>query len=235
MIESVFLIIIVASLLAYIATRTAAELLIRHHHAQKTDFFERYPVQPGDIVFAGDSITDGARWDELFPHLPVKNRGINADTTAGLLQRLGNITSHQPAAVFLLIGTNDLPWYGHRRTEKILETYQAIVDKIKDDSPQTRIFIQSILPRAHSYARYIRQLNLGLQNLAARSGCTYIDLHSSFSDSDGQMLPQFSNDQLHLLAAGYERWVRLLEPHLASLTDETQEMDQRERIPLTPV
>ena len=169
-------------MLAYIATRTTAELLIRHHHAQKTDFFERYPVQPGDIVFAGDSITDGARWDELFPNLPVKNRGVNADTTTALLQRLGNITSHQPAAIFLLIGTNDLPWFAHRRTDKIMESYRDIIDKIKDESPKTRIFIQSILPRARNYARGIRQLNLELQNLAARSGCTYIDLHSSFSD-----------------------------------------------------
>ena len=148
MAESIFLIILVASLLAYIATRTTAELLIRHHHAQKTDFFERYPVQPGDIVFAGDSITDGARWDELFPNLPVKNRGVNADTTTALLQRLGNITSHQPAAIFLLIGTNDLPWFAHRRTDKIMESYRDIIDKIKDKSPKTRIFIQSILRRS---------------------------------------------------------------------------------------
>ena len=64
---------LIASFILLTITRLAAKQLIRHHHAQKVDFFRHYPIQAGDIVFMGDSLTDGARWDEMFPGAPVKN------------------------------------------------------------------------------------------------------------------------------------------------------------------
>ncbi|MGB9898194.1 GDSL-type esterase/lipase family protein, partial [Thermanaerothrix sp.] len=106
--------LLVITLVYLVLARMAAERLARTHHEQKCDFFAHHPVKAGDIVFLGDSITDGARWDELFPGLSVKNRGINADTTRGVLARLDSILQGQPAAIFLLIGTNDLPWFMFR-------------------------------------------------------------------------------------------------------------------------
>ena len=50
----------------------AAQHLVRRHHAQRADFFRRHPVQAGDIVFLGDSLTAGGNWHEIFPGLPVK-------------------------------------------------------------------------------------------------------------------------------------------------------------------
>jgi lysophospholipase L1-like esterase len=79
----------------------------------------------------------------------IKNRGINADTSVGLLQRMDCITQGHPAAIFILIGTNDLPWYEYRHDELILGTYQEILEKINRDSPSTKVFVESLLPRAH--------------------------------------------------------------------------------------
>lgn len=211
---SFLIVMLAATLILFIFTRLTAERIIRQHHQQKTDFFAHYPVRPGDIVFVGDSITDNGRWHELFPHLPVKNRGINGDTVAGVLQRLGDILAGQPAAVFLLIGTNDLPWYMYHRDSYILDTYAAILECCKTESPETQVFVQSILPRHRRYARRIQALNAHLEELAGRYGFTFINLFPHFASSDGQIRPEFSNDQLHLLAAGYACWAEILSPYL---------------------
>jgi len=111
-------IIIIASLLLLAVTRLTVERVAHNHHAQKVSFFNRYPVQPGDIVFLGDSITDGARWDELFPGLPVKNRGINANLTTNVLERLDNIVNWRPKAIFILIGPTTCPGLSAGATSK---------------------------------------------------------------------------------------------------------------------
>ena len=206
------------TLVLFVITRLATERLVHHHYAQKSDFFRSYPLQCGDIVFLGDSITDGACWEEVFPNWPVKNRGINADTTAGVLKRLDQIAKSCPAAVFILIGTNDLPWYAYRSNEDILMTYEQILQRLKTETPATQVFVQSILPRARFYSGRIRRLNAGLEALAERCGCTYINLFPHFVGPDGQLHPELTNDQLHLLGAGYQRWAHLLKPYLERLS-----------------
>ncbi|NTU74838.1 MAG: sialate O-acetylesterase, partial [Anaerolineaceae bacterium] len=166
------------------------------------------------IVFIGDSITDGACWDELFPDLPVKNRGINADTTAGVLQRLPDILEGKPSSVFILIGTNDLPWFMYRTQDDILGTYDDILTRCQEDSPETKVFIQSILPRNRRYSKKIKLVNKGLEKLAKKHGFIYIDLFTHFVGKDGGLRDDFTNDHLHLMAEGYKRWVEILEPYL---------------------
>lgn len=215
---SSFLIIMLAFTLGlFVVTRLIAEALIRHHHAQKSDFFRAFPIQPGDIVFLGDSLTDGARWDEIFPDLPVKNRGINADTTQGVLQRLGDVLCGSPRALFILIGTNDLPWFTYRSNSDILETYERILQRCRAESPQTQVFVQSLLPRARPFARRIRQLNLALQTLAERNDCVFIDLHPHFADAHGALRRELTNDSLHLMAKGYQIWAEIVRPALQRL------------------
>ena len=121
----------IATFILLTVTRLAAKRLIQQHHAQKVDFFRQHPIQAGDIVFVGDSLTDGGRWEEMFPGKPVKNWGINADTTAGVFARLEDIIIGHPSAIFILIGTNDLPWYEYRSDEEILASYKQILEKCR--------------------------------------------------------------------------------------------------------
>lgn len=216
---SFFFAMLVATLILFVITRRAAENIIRHHYAQKTDFFRRYRVQPGDIVFLGDSITDGAQWEEIFPGHPLKNRGINGDTTAGVLRRLPEIVAGQPAAIFLLIGTNALPWYTYCSDSAILNAYEQILAACRAQSPRTQVFVQSILPRHRSYSRRIQHLNQALQQLAGRYGYSFLDLYPRFADSGGGLRREFTNDHLHLLAAGYVCWAEVLAPHISALMD----------------
>ena len=198
-------------------SRYAVERVAQHHYAQRADFFHHYPVNEGDIVFLGDSITDGGCWEEMFPGVPLKNRGINADDTLGVIRRLDDILLMKPRAIFLLIGTNDLPWWTYRKNTDILKTYDEILALCKELSPDTQVFVQSILPRAKSFAKRIVKLNIELAALADRYGFTYIDLHSSFVDGKGALQAELTNDHLHLMAAGYIKWVEIIRPYIDEL------------------
>lgn len=214
MTNSFLIAMFLATLILLVVTRLATERLIRQHHGQKRDFFHHHPIAPGDIVMLGDSLTDGARWDEIFPGQPVKNRGINADLSTGVLARLDDILSGQPAVICLLIGTNDLPWYEYRHNSDLLASYRQILQKTHDNCPGTAVIVQSIFPRDRMYYKRIVVLNAELKKLAAEFGYTYLDLFPLLVDERGQLRRELTNDGLHLLAAGYAIWQRELSPLL---------------------
>jgi lysophospholipase L1-like esterase len=214
MFNTLLITLFLATLILITITRLAAERFIQQHQEQRRDFFRGHPIQPGDIVFLGDSITDGARWDEMFPGLPVKNRGINADLSTGVLARLDVITAGKPAAIFILIGTNDLPWFEYRSINEIILTYREILKGIKDRTPKTKVYIQSVLPRDRMYAGRVLKLNSRLEILAADFSVPYIDLYSHFVNEHGTLKDDLTNDHLHLLSDGYQIWVKILEPYI---------------------
>ena len=218
MLTYILVAMILVTMLFLTLTRLAVERIERAHHGQRTDFFKHYPVNAGDIVFVGDSITDGGCWDEMFPGVPLKNRGINADTTIGVLNRIDGIVRARPKAIFLLIGTNDLNSYTHRSNNEILATYTSILERCAALSPETRVFVQSILPRRKNFTRRIQALNERLEALSSRFGYAFINLYPSFVNEEGGLRAEFTNDNLHLMAAGYLRWTELLQPYIKELT-----------------
>ena len=214
----ILLAMVVITMVFLTLARLAVERIERNHFGQRTDFFKHYPVKVGDIVFLGDSITDGGCWEEMFPGVPLKNRGINADTTIGVLTRIDDILKAKPKAIFLLIGTNDLNTYTHRSNDEILGTYTSILKRCAALSPETRIFVQSILPRRKSFSRRIQALNARLETLAADLDLAFINLYPSFVDEEGGLKAEFTNDKLHLMAGGYKLWVEILVPYIKELT-----------------
>jgi lysophospholipase L1-like esterase len=170
-----------------------------------TSQFEHLEIQAGDVVFLGDSITEGGAWDELFPGMPVRNRGIGGDTTSGVLDRLDQITRGRPGKVFLKIGTNDL-FIGVPEAE-IAANVARIVRELKAASAGTQVYVQSVLPRQVEYRQAVESLNERLQAVAAASGATWIDLYPRFLDAaDGSIRDDLANDGLHLLGDGYLIW-----------------------------
>ena len=111
---------------------------------QRATLFEVLPTSKKDIIFLGNSITNGGEWAELLGNPHVKNRGISGDRADTMLDRLHIITKGKPAKIFLLIGINDLA--GGRSVENIAKDIDEIAERIKKESPSTRLYLQSVLP-----------------------------------------------------------------------------------------
>lgn len=191
------------------------------YYDQRELLFETLPTSRRDIIFLGNSITDGCEWSELFRNKHCKNRGISGDVCDGVLNRLTTVTKGQPAKVFLMIGINDLGRGGNPDT--IAMKTRQIVKRIKAESPRTKIFIQSVLPVNDYYGRFethtvrwkdVPVTNKLLQQIAQEEGVTYIDLFPLFANAEGKMNIDYSNDGLHLTGKGYQVWHDALKRYL---------------------
>ena len=200
------------------------------HQARRVSAFEAFPLAPDDVVFLGDSITEGGPWEELFPGVRTRNRGIGGDTTEGVLRRLEQVTRAQPTKVFLLIGTNDL--YAGRSEDEIVANIEDILEQLKQESPDTEVYLQSVLPRAASYRARVEALNTRLSEVAGERGAAWVDLYPSFLDPEsGAIRPELSNDELHLLGPGYALWKEQVEPLVRAGTEPVLELPAEDLAP----
>ncbi|MDO5104374.1 SGNH/GDSL hydrolase family protein [Capnocytophaga sp.] len=188
---------------------------------QRVDFFEKFPIAANDIVFLGNSITNGCEWAELFPDKNVKNRGISGDISQGVYERLDNIVNGKPKKILLLIGVNDIA--RGIPAETTFANIERIVTKIRKVSPKTEIYLQSILPvnadfklfENHQQPEKIKALNVQIRELAQKHKAIYVDLYPHFViPNTDKLKPEYTNDGLHLMAAGYITWRKIIQDYL---------------------
>lgn len=187
-------------------------------YTERLALHKKMPVLKGAIVFLGNSLTDAGRWNDIAPELPILNRGISGDISYGVLARLDEINRHQPKKVFLMIGVNDL-----KRgipTAAIIQNYARIVNRIQKDSPNTKIYLNSILPihpgkLLESFKAVnnndIAVLNAGLRALSKqRKNVHFVDLHQVVADQEGNLREEITPDGIHLEVAAYVELVNYL-------------------------
>ena len=192
---------------------------------QRESLFESLPTSESDIIFLGNSITNGGTWEELFQNSRCKNRGISGDVIPGVLNRLETITKGKPAMVFLMIGTNDMA--RGDSPETITEGISRIVRQIKEQSPKTRIIVQSVLPvndcfnpTSNHGTRWetVPVINQLVREMTEKEEVEYLDLYSHFVNEEGKLNTDYSNDGLHLNGAGYQLWKNIIEEEIGSFS-----------------
>ena len=189
---------------------------------QRSTLFEMLPVDSDDIVFLGDSQTNGCEWHEMLGNPNVKNRGISSDVIQGFADRVQPIIDGRPAKLFILGGVNDI---SHDLTpDSIATAMRNLIVKVRRGTPATKVYLQSLLPIDNSFRRYkamtgkesvIVETNKLLKRVAEETGATWIDLYSRMVDpATGNMRKGMTNDGLHLLGAGYAVWRDAVLPYV---------------------
>jgi len=187
---------------------------VKAYYYHKKENFESLPDTENEIIFLGNSITDNCEWSELFRNPNIKNRGIGGDDSDGILERIDEVVSSKPSKIFLMIGTNDLS--KGKNVEYIIMNYKKIIAEIQKASPETELYIQSVLPveDAIHYTRPnsdIIAINRQLQEIAGEMELTYIDLFSLFANDQNKLDLKYSLDGLHLNGKGYLRWKQAIQ------------------------
>jgi len=190
---------------------------MRAYYYHRKEQFEMLPDTENEIIFLGNSITDQCEWHELFRDINIKNRGIGGDDTDGILERLSEVTGSKPLKIFILIGTNDLA-YG-KSTDHVIANYRKIITQIQEESPGTKIYVQSVLPVDDGihWTRpntEIDKINAALEKLTGENRLHYIDLTKIFKDENGKLKKDYSFDGLHLNGRGYYVWKKELDKYL---------------------
>ena len=182
------------------------------HYRLRALYFDLWPDPKDPVVFFGDSISHEGEWDKMFPNVKALNRGISGDTTLGLLNRQSEVIDLKPRTVFLLIGTNDL-CFG-RPVDQIADNYRRILARFKQELPETKIYVQSVLPineQMHPPRKYrnnknIDALNQEIRKVTANYGYQWVEIAPSFRDTTGQLDKKLTRDGLHLSNQGYSVW-----------------------------
>lgn len=188
-----------------------------NNYSLKVELFKSYPNSPADIVFLGNSLTAGTDWNELLHLKNARNRGISGDITFGVIERLREVTEGKPAKVFILIGINDIA--RNIPDSVILNNYKRIVSTIKRESPRTKIYFQTLLPVNNEFTQFknhynkdahICWVNEQLRLLGREEKFTVIDLHPHFLNAEKKLDKKYTEEGLHLNAAGYQQWAKFL-------------------------
>lgn len=163
------------------------------------------PVQMGEVVFFGDSITEYCDLAAYYPGLDTVNQGIAGDTTDGMLRRLEQVYAAGPQIVVILGGVNDI--LSGYDAEHVLNNLSAIVRSIHERLPQARVVVQSIYPVAEGddlcFTRQIRDVNARLEEQAAELDYRYTNVYDVLCTEDGRLDRLYSDDGLHPNDAGY--------------------------------
>lgn len=190
---------------------------IMEHHNNRLSIFAKEPMKQGQVIFLGNSITEGGQWQSYFPNADVINRGIGGDIAFGILKRLDEIIERSPSKLFLLIGINDI---GMDIPEPVIaDNIRKIIERIQQESPNTQIIVQSILPVNPEYngfpQHYDKQFRVLISNqlifkICAETNVQFLNLFPYFLDDRQRLQSELTYDGLHLNAEGYKLWVDIL-------------------------
>ena len=190
-----------------------------HYYKRFLQFMDEPAITSKDIVMLGNSLTEGGGdWGKRLGKENVINRGISGDEVMGVYDRLHQILPGKPAKLFLLIGVNDVSH--DLSTDSIVYRIDQTLARIQKESPDTKVYLQSLLPINESFNRYkrltnktyqISEINARLEALAKEKKITFIDLFPLFVEKGTNVLrKELTNDGLHLNDKGYEIWVNAI-------------------------
>jgi lysophospholipase L1-like esterase len=184
-----------------------------------------------DILFLGDSITDGWHWDtggkriwkQTFAPRHAANFGIGYDRIQNVLWRVenGELDGLSPKVVVLLIGTNNSGnednGQPRNTTPEIITGVSNLVRRIQFYLPQTKILLFGLFPRGEKgdpIREQVKTVNSGISQLADGDRVEFLDLGEKFLAPDGTLTRDLFPDLLHPNEKGYQIWADALVPAL---------------------
>lgn len=200
-----------------------------HFQKMHDQFLKRRGEGPIDILFLGDSITEGWSgpgrevWQTNYAAMDAANFGIGGDRTQHVLWRIdnGELDGIHPKVLVLLIGTNNI---GYSANE-ILAADTKIVQEIHQKLPDTKVLLLAIFPRGADpkdpavaeMREKIATVNKGLAALDDGDKTRYLDIGDKFLDSNGKIPVEIMRDALHPTARGYQIWAQAMAPLLSEM------------------
>jgi beta-glucosidase len=179
-----------------------------------------------DLLFIGDSITQGWEgagkdvWKSRYEARNAMNAGIGGDQTQHVLWRLenGNIDGLSPKLIVLMIGTNN---FGSNSAEEIALGVKAIVKKLREKLPESKILVLGVFPRGEKPDDPLRVKNLAvnaiIKDVADGKMVDYQEINDKLMNADGTQNRDIMPDLVHLSPRGYQIWADAIEPKVAAV------------------
>ncbi len=178
------------------------------------------PPPAAPIVFVGSSSI--RLWTTLaadMAPLPVLNRGFGGSQLAHVVHYAKQtIVRYRPRAVVVYAGGNDLDARSGKTAEDVARDFSRLVEVVHGALPEARIYFLGIKPSKLRWARWpeMQRANAAIAAQCARdSRLAFVDVATPLLGPDGEPRSELLRfDGLHLNAAGYAEWTRIVRPVL---------------------
>lgn len=163
-------------------------------NGMRATYASMMPISSQDVLVFGDELVKCGEWQELLASPHVKNRGTGwgYGGSIGETSKMVDATyahtgveKQDAKAIFVYTGTSDAN--GTADIEAVERAYKALVDKIKEKSPTSKIYLLSLCPTMDVIRNTTRiaVLNHYVKSLADEHQVRYVDLFTLFQDAGG--------------------------------------------------
>ena len=183
--------------------------LFREYTEQKLETYakENADGTEYEVLFLGDSLTDGCDVKKYYGEYVATNRGIGGDTSFGLLDRM-QVSAYDahPKTIVLLIGGNDI--LRGKSLESIYSNYEKIITGIRDHLPDTKIVWCSLSVLGNNWAKHndtVVLCNQKIKLLAQKYECEFVDIYTPLCDVEtGEIRVAYTAEGVHFTDEGYK-------------------------------
>ena len=173
-----------------------------------------------DCNFVGDSLTVGLASYGIIPEKNVlANIGMNISkintatvtTPSGEMTVLDALKENNPKNVYVMLGSNGIAWLTN---ENMISEYGQFIDSVKEELPDSKIYILSIPPvtankETDSSSPILNSdidtYNSELLKLADEKSVYFVDLNTALKGNDGKLASERSDgDGMHFKKDTYD-------------------------------
>ena len=170
----------------------------------------------GGILFVGSSSIRMWPTAAAFPDNVIINRGFGGAEFPDIFYYYERvITRYAPKKIVLYVGDNDVA--RGKSADAVFSDYLKLVAMIRQDLPEAELHFISVKPSKARWGSWpvMVEVNRRVADHAATDPqLGYLDLASPLL-VEGQPGPFYIFDGLHLNAAGYEHWRKVMAPIIA--------------------
>ena len=189
--------------------------LYHQHYNDRLALFEEEnkTLANVDVVFLGDSLTEGYDLKAYYPEYNVVNRGIGGDTTFGLEKRL-QISAYDisPKMIMMLIGANNF--------DTMMDNYENIVISLKENLTNSDVTLLSLTSMTKDWGRNNQKAqnnNIKIKEYANKYNLRYLDLYNPLLDeTTNELRLEYTTDGGHFTPQGYEVITSVIKPVITS-------------------
>lgn len=197
-----------------------AKAKMEEYYIAKTERFEKEnkSIAPGqtEVVFIGDSLTDGYDLGRYYPDIVTLNRGIGGDTTFGVEKRLqSSVYDIEPQVVVMLIGANNF--------NTMFDNYENILIGFRENIPNSKIVLLSLTSMGGNWAKnnhLAAYNNVKIKALAEKYGYEFVDIYTPLLNMEtNEIYEKYTTDGGHLTHEGYMVLTEEIRPVLDRLLE----------------
>ncbi len=172
-----------------------------------------FPDSSSCLLIGSSSIKMWKTIEEDLPEFKIIHRGFGGSVSADVLSYIKDIVlPYNASQIVYYEGDNDISQ--GVPVDSILFNIKTFVEIVKEESPETEIFIISPKPaivRMKYWETYL-ELNRKLKDFTLKSDkIEFVDVASGMFLSDGSLDKSlFLEDNLHMNAEGYKIWTKIL-------------------------